>query len=129
MGITTGRYVSPQDIQVTIATNIAASQATRRTVINTPEEIFGDKLESSIVSVAAACALATGAVGSDSGLILDSHKGVIPKPLAITSGARNLAYRPTSVRCARGPSLRQKTGPLRMTPLNKEFKLRQYGTA
>src|SRR5687767_11444612 len=41
IGITTGRYTSPQDIKISIATNIAANQPTRRRLIGTPREDYG----------------------------------------------------------------------------------------
>jgi hypothetical protein len=36
IGITTGRYTSPQDIKISIATNIAVNQPPRRKLIGTP---------------------------------------------------------------------------------------------
>src|SRR3954453_16363846 len=52
IGISTGRYTWPQDIQNRIATNIAANQPTRRRLIGTPRAIFRYETESSIVAVA-----------------------------------------------------------------------------
>jgi hypothetical protein len=52
IGITTGRYTSPQDIKISSATKIAADQPTRRRLIGTPREDCGAKSESSIVAVA-----------------------------------------------------------------------------
>src|ERR1700756_3634519 len=41
MGITTGRYTSPQDIHRIVATTVAASPATRRKLIGTPRQKSG----------------------------------------------------------------------------------------
>jgi hypothetical protein len=39
-GITTGRYTWPQDMQIRVATIVAASRAECRTIIETPEMKF-----------------------------------------------------------------------------------------